>query len=52
MTLLRPAENKRGVMPTVWEHDYFDSHRVLHWDQTQVSERRAQASQRDSFCRA
>jgi hypothetical protein len=20
-----------------WEHDYFDSHRVLHWDQTQVN---------------
>jgi hypothetical protein len=22
---------------TYWEHDYFDSHRVLHWDQTQVN---------------
>jgi hypothetical protein len=22
---------------TYWEHDYFDSNRVLHWDQTQVS---------------
>jgi hypothetical protein len=20
-----------------WEHDYFDSHRVMHWDQTQVN---------------
>jgi len=22
---------------TYWEHDYFDSNRVLHWDQTQVN---------------
>jgi hypothetical protein len=22
---------------TYWEHDYFDSHKVLHWDQTQVN---------------
>ncbi len=22
---------------TYWEHDYYDSHRVLHWDQTQVN---------------
>jgi hypothetical protein len=22
---------------TYWEHDYFDPHRVLHWDQTQVN---------------
>jgi hypothetical protein len=22
---------------TYWEHDYFDQHKVLHWDQTQVN---------------
>jgi hypothetical protein len=26
-----------GARLTYWEHDYFDSRRVLHWDQTQVN---------------
>jgi hypothetical protein len=32
--LLQGSGNSRL---TYWEHDYFDSNRVLHWDQTQVN---------------
>jgi hypothetical protein len=30
-------QGTRASKVTYWEHDYFDQHKVLHWDQTQVN---------------